>query len=278
MTFQNYVVAFLDLLGQRDALEKLRRLPTTVQEGQEFKQAAKQSVGKVRDFRKAFADFFDGLKRDRLDLTNWPAEWHEPFRALEQIKYTMWGISDSVVIAVPLSDNDEHWKDINGLLDTILSISESAAWALAGGIVFRGGLDVGVATLIEANEVYGPAVVSAIKLESEVAKHFRVVVGDDLLEYLEAVTNQDPKTKSGEMARHVAAFCRSMIVPDTDGQQMLDFLGTAVWAAMGVPLPRELVTMGHDFVEGEYKRFQAAGDEKLASRYLRLLEYYLARK
>ena len=82
-----------------------------------FKQAAKQSVGKVRDFRKAFADFFDGLKRDRLDLTNWPAEWHEPFRALEQIKYTMWGMSDSVVIAVPLSGNDEHWKDINGFLD-----------------------------------------------------------------------------------------------------------------------------------------------------------------
>jgi hypothetical protein len=163
-------------------------------------------------------------------------------------------------------------------LDTILSISESAAWALAGGIVFRGGFDVGVATLIEANEVYGPAIVSAIKLESEVAKYPRVVVGDDLLEYLETVANQDAKTKSGEMAKQVAAFCRSMIVPDTDGQQMLDFLGTAVWTAMGVPFPRELVTMGCDFVQGEYKRFQEAGDEKLASRYSRLLQYYLARK
>jgi uncharacterized damage-inducible protein DinB len=82
----------------------LRRLPTTAQEEREFKEAVKKSVVHVRDFRKTFADFFDGLQHDKLDLTNWPAEWHESFRALEQIKYTMWGMSDSVVIAVPLGD------------------------------------------------------------------------------------------------------------------------------------------------------------------------------
>ena len=35
--------------------------------------------------------------------------------------------------------------------------------------------------------------------------------------------------------------------------------------------------MGCDFVQGEYKRFQEAGDEKLASRYHHLLQYYLAK-
>ena len=275
--FQYYALAFLDLLEQGDALRKLHRIPTTAQQEQEFKEAAKESVGKVLTLRKYFEGFFFGLKRDKLDLTNWPAEWHEPFRALERTRCTMWGMSDFVVIAVPLSDNDKHCKDINGVLDTILSISQSAVLALAEGIVFRGGLDVGLAVPIEAtNEVYGPALANAYQLESEVADYPRVVVGGDLLEYLETVANQDAKTKSGEMAKQVAAFCRSMIVPDTDGQQMLDFLGTAVWTAMGVPFPRELVTMGCDFVQGEYKRFQEAGDEKLASRYLRLLQYYLA--
>ncbi len=279
MMFQNYALAFLDLLEQRDALQKLRSLPTTAQEGQDFKKAAKKSVGKVLTLRKYFEGFFYGLKRDKLDLTNLPPEWHEPFRALEQIKYTMWGMSDFVVIAMPLSDNDEHCKDINGVLDIILSISQSTVWALAEGIVFRGGLDVGVAVPIEAtNEVYGPALASAYQLESRVADYPRVVVGDELLAYLETVTNQEPKTKHGEIAKQVAVFCRSMIVPDTDGHQMLDFLGTAVWVAMGVPLPQELVTRGCDFVDGEYKRFQEAGNEKLASRYSRLLQYYLARR
>jgi hypothetical protein len=184
-------------------------------------------------------------------------------------------MSDFVVIAVPLSDKDEHCKDINGVLDMILSINQSAVWALAEGIVFRGGLDVGVAVPIgAADEVYGPALVSAYQLESEVADYPRVVVGDGLLAYLEAVTNQDPRTKHGEIAKQVAALCRSMIALDTDDRQMLDFLGSGAWTAMGVPFPREFVTTGHGFVEREYKRFQGAGDEKLACRYLRLLQYY----
>jgi len=279
MTFQNYVVAFVDLLEQSDALQKLCRLPTTAQEEQDFKKAAKESVGKVLTLRKYFEGFFYGLKRDKLDLTNWPAQWQEPFRALEQAKCTMWGMSDFVVIAVPLSDQDEHCKDINGVLDIFLSISQSAVWALAEGIVFRGGIDVGVAVPIEAtNEVYGPALVSAYQLENGVAEYPRVVVGDELLAYLETVTNQDPKTKHGEIAKQVATLCRSMTKLDTDGRRMLDFLGADAWTAMGVPLPQELVTMGHDFVDGEYKRFQEAGNEKLASRYLRLLQYYLSRE
>ena len=278
MTFQNYVVAFLDLVGQRDALQRMLRIPTTPAEKQEFIETARQSVGTVLAWRKDIAGFFDGAKRANLDLTNWPAEFHDAFRALMQTEYTMSGMSDSLVIAVPLGGNDEHWKAINGFLDTILAISQSAARSLAIGIVFRGGLDVGIATLIDGNEVYGPALARAYQLESEVAEYPRFVVGRELLEFLETVTNQDPKTKRGEMAKQVAAFCRSMIVPDTDGQQMLDFLGTAVWTAIGAPFPRELVTKGHDFVDGEYKRFQRAGDEKLASRYSRLLQYYLARK
>ena len=141
-------------------------------------------------------------------------------------------------------------------------------------MVFRGGLDVGIATLVEANEIYGPALTKAYRLESEVAEYPRFVVGRELLEFLESVENQDPKTELGVVARRVAAGCRRMIVQDTDGRHMLEFLGTEVRAAMGASFPPDVVTKGHDFVDGEYERFQKAGDEKLASRYFRLLQYY----
>ena len=57
----------------------------------------------------------------------------------------MLGMSDSLVIAVPLHDNDEYCKAMIGVDFTIHSICELAAMMFARGIVFRGGLDVGIA-------------------------------------------------------------------------------------------------------------------------------------
>ena len=145
-------------------------------------------------------------------------------------------------------------------------------------MLFRGGLDVGIGIKIKQDEVYGPALASAYQLESEAAEYPRIVIGLNLLEFLETVMNQDPKTTFGELAKHKAARCRRMIVQDTDGRQMLDFLGTevrTVLGELGKPFPPEVVTKGHDFVESEYKRFQDSGQEKMASRYFRLLQYYV---
>ena len=59
------------------------------------------------------------------------------------------------------------------------------------------------------------------------------MVGRELLGFLESVSNQDPKTELGAVARRVAAGCRRMIVQDTDNRHMLDFLGTEVRTALG---------------------------------------------
>ena len=96
----------------------------------------------------------------------------------------------------------------------------------------------------------------------EVAEYPRVVVGDELLAYLETVTNQDAKTKHGEIAKQVATLCRSMTKVDTDGRPMLDFLGADAWTAMGVPFPREFVTIGHRFVESKYKEISRGRQRK----------------
>ena len=281
LTFQNYVVAFLDLVGQREALRRFLHIPTAQEEVPEFIETARQSLGKVLELRRDFASFFNGFNARRShepDLSNIPLEHHEAIRAAMQTEYTMLGLSDSLVIAVPLHGNDEHCKAMNSLELMILSICALAARAFAIGMVFRGGLDVGIATLIDANEVYGPAFANAYQLETEVAEYPRFVVGNELLTFLETVQNQGPQTKPGEVATHNAARCRRMIVQDTDGRQMLDFLGMEVRRALGESFSVELVRKGHDFVDSEYKKFRASGNEKLASRYFRLLQYYLARK
>ena len=132
--------------------------------------------------------------------------------------------------------------------------------------------------MIEDNEIYGPALTKAIELEKREAEYPRFVVGDELLEFLESVKNQDPNTELGEWAKQAAVRCRRMIMQDTDGRQMLDFLCPEVRAVLDASSSTDFVAEGYDFAENEYKRFQRAGDEKLASRYSRLLQYYLARK
>ena len=136
---------------------------------------------------------------------------------------------------------------------------------------------MGIATLLEGNEVYGPALARAYELETKAAEYPRFVVGDGLLRFLDGFTGQAPATIIGEAAKETAVRCRRMITQDTDGRQMLDFLSEE----MKAPTPFEvydLVARGLAFVQGEYERFQRSGNDKLASRDYRLLQYYLARK
>jgi hypothetical protein len=168
---------------------------------------------------------------------------------------------------------------MNGVELAVLSICGLAIGAFAIGMIFRGGLDVGIGTQIkETNEVYGSALVKAYQLEAEVAEYPRFVVGAGLLDFIETVQNQVPRTVFGKLATHDASACRRMILQDTDGRQMLDFSGAEVKTTLGAAVSASLVSRGYEFVHGEYGKFRASGQDKLASRYFRLEQYYCARK
>ena len=54
----------------------------------------------------------------------------------------------------------------------------------------RGGLDVGLGVEIAPGEVYGAALERAYQLESEVAQHPRLVIGKELVAYLDFLTSR----------------------------------------------------------------------------------------
>jgi hypothetical protein len=160
----------------------------------------------------------------------------------------------------------------------MLAVCGLAIRAFASNVAFRGGVDVGIATMLDRGEVYGPALARAYNLESEIAEYPRVVVGNNLFDFLEMVAGQKPQSTFGTAAHEYAMECKRMIVQDTDGRQMLDFLGVEVKNRLGASVPCSLVSKGHEFVKDEYEKFRQSGNEKLAPRYFRLLQYYLARK
>jgi hypothetical protein len=235
--FQHYLVAYLDLVGQRESLRKMLRIPTTPADEAVFIEVAKHSLGKVLQIREGFRNLYNEAKRPHLDLSILPEESRAAIQKAWEVECNMNGFSDSIIISVPLSGDDEHCKAMNGVELALSSICGLVALAFADKIILRGGVDVGIGTKIDGNEIYGSALTRAYYLESEIAEYPRFVVGSELIQYLNSVSNQNPQTKFGELAKEHADQCKRMIIQDTDGRLILDFLGEEVKNNLGEFLP-----------------------------------------
>lgn len=168
----------------------------------------------------------------------------------------------------------EHCTATNGVRLMMLGGCWAQLTSLAAKHPLRGGLEVGWGTTLMPSEVYGAGLVRAYKLESEIAEYPRVVMGSEILEYLDVVQRQHPTTLFGRNAIQTVEHCKRFLVRDNDGQFMLDFLGDAFReVASRVPGIEETIGDAYAFVRGTYDQFEAEGPPKLAGRYQRLKEY-----
>ena len=188
------------------------------------------------------------------------------------------GISDAIIIAVPLMSTDENCAAINGIRDAFVATCGIGLLSLSVHVPMRAGLDVGVATQINNKEIYGPALESAFYLESKLAEYPRFLIGKELINYLLWVENQKCNTRIGEVAKETAKYCRQMVIQDTDGRYMLDFLGEKIKEASEDVIDPNLVASAFNFVIEQYKKYLKDENDKLASRYYKLLRYFQSRK
>jgi hypothetical protein len=278
LMFENYLVVFIDLLGQKDALRKITKIPTNDIEKQEFIEHVKNSVVKVLHLRESFEDHFDVANSYVPDTTLVAPELREEFIASQETEVIFNGFSDSVIIAVPLMNSDENYTAINGVYSALVATCGIGLLFLSVGIPFRAGLDVGIGTRINEKEVYGLALERAYYLENCLAEYPRYLVGDELINYLFSVENQQPKTRLGLVAKNLAGFCRRMIIQDTDGRYMLDFLGDIVQETYKDSIDKDIVIAAEQFIISTYNKYIDQNNNKLSSRYYRLISYFNSRK
>ncbi len=277
LLFQHYLVVFLDILGQRRILREIKNLPTNEKEKDSFISNLKQAIGKVDKVRDAFQDFFEAASSYVPNTKLVPPEHREEFIASQKSEAYFYGFSDSIIIAVPMMSDDENCTAINGVYSALVATSGIGLIALAATITLRAGLDVGVATQIEGKEIYGPALERSYFLESHLAEYPRFVVGNELINYLHLVENQQYKSRLGMVAKGVAKFCRQMIIQDTDGRFMLDFMGVRSKETAHNSIDTEVVKLARDFVVSQHKKYFDEENQKLASRYFRLMRYFNSR-
>ena len=276
--FQHYLVVFIDHLGQREHLRKVTGLPTTVTEESKFIDIMKDSVGRVTKIRDVFKTYFDLAVAHKPNINLVSPENREEFIASQKINLNFYGISDSVVIAVPLMSNDENCTAVNGVFSAFVATCGIGLMSLSIQVAMRAGLDVGVATQIDDKEIYGPALERAFYLESNLAEYPRFIIGKELINYLLWVEHQESNTNLSQVAKGLARYCREMIIQDSDGRYMLDFLGTKIKEASGEVINKDVVMSAFSFVRSQYEKYLKEENDKLSSRYYRLLLYFLNRQ
>lgn len=276
----NYLVAFIDVLGQRSALAKLTRMPITQEEKDEATSIIEQTYSKVKATRVFFESFFAASKKDHPSLDTLDEDTANEIRENTKSNVGYTHFSDSTVVSVSLaSDEGDLCETTSGVLDALAAACYAQISTLGGGIPIRGGIEIGPGSPIGDQEVYGPVLNSAYHLESRRAGYPRIVVGPELVRFIHGLAEFEPSTTRDEFAVQYGQLSRGLLTTDEDGLWITDFAGRQTRQvfegsrACELGNAAEIFRKACEFVESEYLRFRDAGIHVLAARYLWLRRY-----
>jgi len=272
---QYYLVVFFDLLGQRAALREIQSIPSSGEE-KEFYKTIKKTFGRVDLVRRLFRGFFEKQSAGPINESLVPKDRLDEFKESLKVDVDLYFFSDCVAIGVPLAGDDEHCTAMNGIHSAFVASSGVLLALLGSKTAARAGMDVGIAAKLPESDIYGPALERAVFLESQLAEYPRLVMGEQVIRYLQTVKDQTPKSNAGKIAKQTATRCLKMIMRDTDGRYVLDFLGQQIKDDTKSSL-QQTVAKAFSFIQAELRRYESQGNERLASRYYRLVKYFESR-
>jgi phosphatidylserine decarboxylase len=274
--YRFYLVAFLDMLGQKDKLLEIKALPQTTEELDVFMRLDKETRVTVMNFRKAFFNFFKGMYKKRPippELTEEQrAKYLEIKERAEKLKPSVIPFSDSIIVYVPLSDDDRVIQ-VDGIFSSMLAIAGAFLVLMINGNIFRGGIEIGIACHIGPNEIYGPALAKAHELESKRAKYPRVVAGDELVDFLQKTSRNLEKEAQSKINQVMAQKCLNLLMIDADGNYALDYLGQE-YRDMSKQILPDIYEKALSFLESSFSEIKEKKNGDLFMRYLWLTDYF----
>ena len=273
VSFGHYLVAFIDVLGQRDILRTLNYLPSNQEEYDKFVRTIKNSFGAIDGIRKWHENFFEAMNQPPSYWNNLSEDQRTQFRSYKRsVLKTIW-FSDTALMYTPIQSSDEHIP-INSLYGTLVWGGSVMLMSLAASRPVRGGIDIGVGAEMYDGEIYGQCVVSAYDLESNIAQYPRIVVGQNTIEYLRSRLNSNEGSKMVQYEKRLAETCLSLITVDSDGNHIIDYAGSTFRSLTEAhPTEPELLPKALLFVQNQITYFERIGEHKLLQRYKRLLNY-----
>jgi hypothetical protein len=263
----NYCVSFIDLLGQRDASRGQGLLPNiTSQEVESFRETFRRNIGGILQLQQDVEAMAKSLTPNpnsslRESLTeDQKITWDEIQKKSVMTQY--W--SDGFVRFVCLGEDTAIKCPMNGVYEIFITAGYFCAIDIAWGAEIRPG------------ELYGPAVIRAYELESEVAQYPRIVVGHAVVPFLETHWGNAGNDPIVKVSRVWAQRCLEMLVQDDDGNWIIHYLGNVFQESATHNNHSFLYGKARDFVVQQAREHREKRNSKLAFRYAQLLAYFEA--
>ncbi len=273
----NYCVSFIDLLGQRDALRGQGLLPivSSESEKQELIAILRASVGSIARLQTQAADLMraSSPKPDSILRATLSHEQKIVFDEMLHTKVKTQRWSDGLVSFASLGDKEVKCH-VNSIYELFGHAGSLCFIGLCNRRPLRGAIDIAWGIELHPGELYGAAIARAYELESECAQYPRVVIGEEVVRFLESHSQNlaDDPYSIGD--RDMAVLCLSMVLKDTDGQNILHYLGEGFRFAITNTHHGHLYATGREFIQDMLVKFREKRNEKLALRYERLLSYF----
>jgi hypothetical protein len=149
---------------------------------------------------------------------------------------------------------------------------------LARKVAIRGSVTVGLGLELTDNDLYGPVLAEAHRMESECAEHPRVLVSKEAVDFAQQTYgfSDDPRVDTRDAT--INRFSAGLICKDQeDGRHIVDFLGETMSSfILAMPFAngaRTCVIALYQFASEERDEFKRLACKRLEERYSRLLQY-----
>ncbi len=278
--FKSYVVALVDFLGQQKELAKWELLPINESEKSAFIVGIQQSFGRVMAWRERLAERFNQWTEGMSDLDDWVKETPDKGKSLREFQSCeihFMRFSDTIVIYSPLEN--QHGKyNVVGVMGTIVALGNVLLEAFNNGDVFRAGIEIGVGGCFGQGDFYGPALAKVHYLESRKALYPRIVVGNVLPGYLQALSVKPGNSPEEKANRGTAQWCMSLLKPDLDGHLIVDYLSEEFVNLSSSPENSAVLRTGaFKFASQQLDHFKKLNRERLIPKYESLVAYFKSR-
>ena len=226
-----------------------------------------------RDFHNQFRSYEKTIVKSPLNCITGPVGG-----LLDSIDSEPVGVhafSDLVALSLSLESKSKA-VPMQGVFLMTAAFGMASLCSLYRGHPVRGGIELDVAWPIRRHkiqsEIYGPALAKAYHLESKVAGYPRIVVGENLLRYIDLCASLPDSGDIFQKAnRAYADYVGNLLVADDDGKTVVNPFGD--WTEEGKKQRRQCADRCLAFADGERKKFESFGDAKLLTRYSRLISF-----
>lgn len=278
-----YLVAYLDVLGQKEVFNKL----CPIKSGDEINDVLKEEISKnifyLSHFRDNLISFIESYTSDEPSGVNVDPAFLSQFNQMRKAEILFQYFSDSVIAFVPLEFKTFYSVAVNGAWGVLAGCCMAILGSLSKGHAIRGGIEISWGTRLESGEIYGPALNKAYFLESKIAKNPKIIIGDGVWNFLRSASDkvrQHPKQipKDIDYCQIIADRCLSLISDDIDGSRTLDYLGPGFLELQkNSPEFYQLYEESKQFVVNSFKKYLEEGNSKLAEKYRYLVDFFQSR-